>query len=225
MNMKELPRWIDLSCVQTVGMKEDLERMVYLAKKYEFICCFSMPCYTEWLVDKLKDAPKTVVGGAVGFPSGADLTESKVLAAVRQREMGCGELDMVINVSALKNREYDLVKNDIRQVKEAAQDLPLKVILEVAYLEDYEICKGAELAVECGANYVKTGTGWANKPTVVDHIRLIKDTIGTSAKIKAAGGVRDLNTLLAMIDAGCTRFGIGLKSAENIMREAGIFEE
>ena len=225
MNMKELPRWIDLSCVQTVGMKEDLERMVYLAKKYEFICCFSMPCYTEWLVDKLKDAPKTVVGGAVGFPSGADLTESKVLAAVRQREMGCGELDMVINVSALKNREYDLVKNDIRQVKEAAQDLPLKVILEVAYLEDYEICKGAELAVECGANYVKTGTGWANKPTVVDHIRLIKDTIGTSAKIKAAGGVRDLNTLLAMIDAGYTRFGIGLKSAENIMREAGIFEE
>lgn len=225
MNLKELPRRIDLSCVQTVGMKEDLERMVFLAKKYEFVCCFSMPCYTQWLIGKLKDAPKTIVGGAVGFPSGADLTESKVLAAVRQREMGCGELDMVINVSALKNKEYGFVKEDIRRVKEAAEKLPLKVILEVAYLTDYEICKGAELAVECGADYVKTGTGWANKPTLVEHIHLIRNTIGNAAKIKAAGGVRDLDTVLAMIDAGCARFGIGLKSAENIMREAGIFEQ
>ena len=102
---------------------------------------------------------------------------------------------------------------------EAANGLPVKSILEVAYLTDDEIRRGAELAVEAGVTYVKTGTGWAGRPTTVEHIRLIKSVVGDNALVKAAGGVRSLDTLLDMVDAGCSRFGIGLRSVVNIMGE------
>ena len=91
--------------------------------------------------------------------------------------------------------------------------------MEVAYLTDDEIRQASEAAVRAGVSYVKTGTGWAGKPTTVDTIRLIKSTIGDAAKIKAAGGVRTLDTMLEMIDAGCDRFGIGLRSIMSIMKE------
>ena len=224
MELKQLPRMIDLSCVRAQSTVEEMERMVSLAKRYGFICCFAMPYYTAWLIEQLRDTPDTIVGGTVGFPHGNELTELKVLSAVRQKELGCGEIDMVQNITALKNCDYTEVGADIAAVKAAVGDTPLKVILEVSYLTDYEICKGAELAVANGAAFVKTGTGWGNKPTTVEHIRLIRDTIGTSAAIKAAGGVRDLDTVLQMIDAGCSRFGIGVGSAMHILEEAGLAE-
>lgn len=222
MDIKNLPGMIDLSCVKTESTFDELNTMVAMARKYRTICCFAMPCYTQWLIDQLKDEKDIIVGGAVGFPSGADLTEIKVTTARRFVELGCGELDMVINVSALKSGHYDLVENDIRQVFDCSNGLPLKVILEVAYLTDYEIQKGSELAVKNGTSYVKTGTGWACKPTTIDHIRLIHSTIGDSAKIKAAGGVRTLDDIKHMIDAGCSRFGIGIRSAQHIFDEAGL---
>ncbi len=225
MDLKTLPRMIDLSCVKTNSSFEEMYKMIDLAKKYKFICCFSMPYYTEWLIDQLKDAPDTIVGGAVGFPHGNDLTAIKVQSALIQKNLGCKEIDMVQNVTALKNKDYDQVAADIAAVKAAIGDTPLKVIQEVAYLTDYEICKGAEIAVKSGAAFVKTGTGWADKPTTVHHINLIHDTIGDSAKIKAAGGVRNLETMLAMIDAGCSRFGIGVNSSVAILQEAGIWED
>lgn len=223
MDIQNLPRMIDLSCVKTDITMNDLERMVALAKKYRFICCFAMPCYTQWLIEQLKNENDILVGGAVGFPSGADLTSAKVLTAREQSDMGCHELDMVINVSALKNKDYAMVRDDIRAVREIADKKPLKVILEVTTLTDYEICKGSELAVENGATYVKTGTGWCQKPTTVEHIRLIRSTIGTSAKIKAAGGVRTLQQIEEMVEAGCSRFGIGIASTENILKEAKLW--
>ena len=222
MNIKELPRMIDLSCVKTEITQAELDKMLSMARKYGFICCFAMPCYTKWLVEQLKDREDILVGGAVGFPSGADLTEAKVLTAKQQIAFGCDELDMVINVSALKNQHYDMVADDMKQVHEVAQGRPLKVILEVAYLTDYEIQKGAEMAVAAGASFVKTGTGWAPRPTTADHIKLIKNAIGTSARIKAAGGVRTLKDIEEMVEAGCSRFGIGVNSAANILREAGF---
>ena len=225
MDIKTLPRMIDLSCVKAESSIEEMNKMVDLATKYNFVCCFAMPYYTKWLVDKLKDFPETVVGGAVGFPHGNDLTDIKVMSAQIQKNLGCSEIDMVQNITALKNGDYDEVGRDIAAVKKAIGDTPLKVILEVSYLTDDEICRGAEIAVKNGAAFVKTGTGWGNKPTTVDHIKLIRKTIGTDARIKAAGGVRDLETILAMIDAGCSRFGIGVNSSINILREAQIWQE
>ena len=200
---------------------EELIETVELAKKFRFCCCFAMPCYTQWMVDQLKDEPDIVVGGAVGFPSGADTTAIKEATAREFVKMGVDELDMVINVQALKNRDYDLVKDDIRRIRDIAGDRIMKVILEVACLTNDEIQKGAELAVAAGTDFVKTGTGWMASPTTVEHIRLIHDAIGESARIKAAGGVRTLAKMEEMIAAGCSRFGIGVRSTKSILREVG----
>ena len=132
---------------------------------------------------------------------------------------------MVQNITALQHGDYDEVAADIAAVKAAIGDTPLKVILEVAHLNEYEICKASEIAVKSGAAFVKTGTGWCSAPTTVEHIKMIRRTIGESARIKAAGGVRNLNTMLEMIDAGCTRFGIGVNSSVSILKEAGIIPQ
>lgn len=224
MDLKTLPRMIDLSCVKANSSFDEMNKMVDLAKRCNIICCFSMPYYTKWLIEQLKDTPDTLVGGAVGFPHGNELTELKVQSAVIQKNLGCEEIDMVQNITALQHGDYEEVAKDIAAVKAAIGDTPLKVILEVAHLTDYEICKASEIAVANGAAFVKTGTGWCSKPTTVEHIKLIRSTIGTSAQIKAAGGVRDLETLLAMVDAGCSRFGIGVNSSVKILQEAGLLE-
>lgn len=225
MDLRNLPRMIDLSCVKANSSFEEMQQMVEVAKKYKFICCFSMPYYTKWLIEQMKDAPDTFVGGTVGFPHGNELTMLKVEGAKYQKSLGCKEIDMVQNITALKHGDYNEVAADIAAVKAAIGETPLKVILEVSYLTDYEICKACEIAVANGASFVKTGTGWGPKPTTVEHIKLMKSTVGDSAQIKAAGGVRTMETMLEMIDAGCTRFGIGLSSSVNILRQAGVWEE
>lgn len=215
-----LARKIDISAVRTDVTLEELSRLAETARKYKFICAFAMPCFTRRLIELLKDTPEVAVGGVVGFPSGAETTATKVHIANEMKELGCGELDMVINVGALKSGEYGLVRDDIRAVVNAAEGLPVKSILEICYLTDEEIATASKIAVEAGVTYVKTGTGWGPKPTTVDTIRIIRNAIGGAAKIKAAGGVRDLDTLLAMIDAGCDRFGISAGSCIKIMEEA-----
>ncbi len=225
LDKNQLPRLIDLSSVRAECTMDELNQLVALAKKYQFICTYSMPCFIPWMIEQLKDEPNVMVGGTVGFPSGADLTEMKVYNAKLLREAGCGELDMVINVGALRSGMYDFVLNDIRAVVDAAEGLPVKVILEVAHLTDDEIRRGSELVVEAGAAFVKTGTGWCSKPTTVEHIKLIRSTIGDAAKIKAAGGVRDLQTIEAMVEAGCSRFGIGTNSGVKLLKEVGLWED
>ncbi|MPW24663.1 deoxyribose-phosphate aldolase [Alkalibaculum sp. M08DMB] len=219
-DLKQIGRMIDVSAVRTDVTLSEIDQLVEVAKKYNCICTFAMPCFTKYLVDKLIDSPNTMVGGVVGFPSGADTSSIKVLTAKEMIATGCKELDMVINVGALKSGKFNIVKDDIKAVVDAAEGIPVKSILEVGYLTDDEIAKGSEIAVEAGVTFVKTGTGWAPKPTTVETIKLIKSVIGDSTQIKAAGGVRDLDTLLKMIDAGCSRFGIGIRSAITIFQEA-----
>jgi len=134
--------------------------------------------------------------------------------------MGCDELDMVINVGQLKSGNHDTVYQDIRAVVKAAGEVPVKSILEIAYLTDQEIMAGSKIAADAGVTFVKTGTGWADKPTTVRTIELIRQAIGERALIKAAGGVRTLGDLEAMYDAGCGRFGISAASALKILNEA-----
>lgn len=217
--LAKIPRMVDISGVRTDVTITELRQIVAAARHYRFICAFAMPCFTRRLVEMLADEPDILVGAPVGFPSGADTTAVKAATAREMLRAGADELDMVINVGALKSGMYDFVSDDIRAVVDAADGKPTKCILEIAYLTDEEIRRGAELAVKAGVTYVKTGTGWASKPTTVDTIRLIKSTVGDDALIKAAGGVRTLDTMLGMIDAGCARFGIGLRSIISIMKE------
>ena len=217
--LKTIARAVDISGVRTDVTIREIDHIVAACREYHFIFAFAMPCFTPYLKDRLADLPDVMVGGVVGFPSGADSTAIKVQTAKEHLRTGCDELDMVINVGALKSGMYQAVEDDIRAVVEAGEGKPVKSILEIAYLTDDEIKRGAELAVRAGVTYVKTGTGWANKPTTVETIRLIRSAIGRSALIKAAGGVRTLDTMLEMMDAGCSRFGIGLRSIVSIMDE------
>ncbi len=217
--LNTIARRVDISGVRTDVTLGELDQIVLAARHYRFVCAFAMPCFTRRLAQMLSDCPDILVGGTVGFPSGADTTFCKVANAKEQLAAGADELDMVVNVGALKSGLYHDVYEDIHAVVNAAEGKPTKCILEIAYLTDDEIQRGAELAVEAGVKYVKTGTGWAGKPTTVETIRLIKSAIGDSALIKAAGGIRTLDTMLEMIDAGCARFGIGLRSIIAIMKE------
>ncbi len=219
MNLLKIPSMIDISAVRTDATLSELDKIVAAARLHKFLCVFAMPCYTAELVKTLKNDPDILVGGVAGFPSGADTTSIKVATAKEMINVGVDELDMVINVGALKSGRYDAVKEDIKAVVDAAAGMPTKSILEISYLTDDEIKRGALLAVEAGVTFVKTGTGWGPRPTTVEHIKLIANTIGDSAQIKAAGGVRDLETILEMINAGCSRFGIGLSSALKIVDE------
>lgn len=219
-DLTKIGRLIDVSAVRTDVTVTEIDKMIDVAKKYDCICTFAMPSFTGYVIEKLKDTPNTIVGGVVGFPSGADTTSIKVATAKENIALGCSELDMVINVGAMKSGLYDMVRDDIKAVVEAADGIPVKSILEVPYLTDDEIKRASLLAVEAGVTFVKTGTGWPQQHTTVEHVKLIKSVVGNSAFIKAAGGIRDLDTLLQMIEAGCSRFGIGIRSAISIFQEA-----
>lgn len=216
MKLSEIARMIDLSCVQANSSIEEMKEVAEFAIKYNCICTFSLPSHIPLLVDLLKDYPNIKVGGVVGFPAGGSTTSSKVHEAKELLNMGVDELDMVINIAWLKNGQYDLVKNDIKSVVEAGEKTPVKVILECHHLSSDEIVKACELAVEAGVYFVKTGTGWALTGATLDNVKLMKDTVGDRCEIKAAGGVRDLETLLAMKQLGTTRFGIGIRTAKAI---------
>ena len=219
LSLKEVPRYIDISAVRTDVTYDEVRKIAHYARKYNFICAFVMPCFTPMLKKELADCPTVKVGGVVGFPSGADTTSVKLQAAREAVAWGCDEIDMVINVGALMSGDVDLVRNEVKAVKEVVGDTPLKAILEVSCLTDEEIKAGAKAAMEGGVTFVKSGTGWKNA-TTLKHIQLMKEAVGDKCLIKAAGGVRDLATMEAMVDAGCTRFGISLKSALNILKEA-----
>ena len=198
-------RMVDVSTVRTDIVMDEVDEMIDTVIKYNCICAAPMPWVTKYTVDKLKDYPDIVTTGVVSFPSGAATTTNKIIEAKENIKMGCQELDMVSNVSALKSGKYDYFIDDIKAVVDAADGVPVKAIIEICYLTDDEIRKASELAVKAGVTYVKTGTGWGSKPTTVDTVKIIKETIGDSALIKAAGGVKDLDTLVQMIEAGCNK--------------------
>ncbi|ADY57577.1 Deoxyribose-phosphate aldolase [Syntrophobotulus glycolicus DSM 8271] len=220
LSVSDLPRIIDISCVKSHHRLEEIDKMIAAAKTHQFICIFALPSFTAYLIEQLKDEPEIMVGGTVGFPSGCDTTAAKVFQAKELLNMGCDELDMVINISQLKSQNDEFVFRDIKAVTDVAEGKPVKAILEVTLLTDEEIVRASKIAMEAGVSFIKTSTGWLPEPTTVRHIKLIKAAIQNKTKIKAAGGIRDLSILLEMMEAGCSRFGIGLSSAIKIMEKA-----
>ena len=217
MTSGEIAKMMDLSCVQANSTLDEIRIAAETAKKYNCICVFALPSHTPFLINELQDRPDILVGGTVGFPDGAATTASKVQEARELIAMGVNELDMVLNIAWLKAREYNLVANEIKRIIKTAEEIPVKVILECHYLTDEEIVKACEICVECGANFVKTGTGWAPTGATLENIKLMADTVGERCKVKAAGGVRDRETLLAMHKLGATRFGVGVRTATAIL--------
>lgn len=218
-NLDNIGNFIDVSSVKTDCTMQEVDQMIDIVVKNNCICASPMPWATEYTIKKLAPLSSAVTTGVVSFPSGAENTKIKVEMAKELISLGCRELDMVINVAALLSEQYDFVRDDVKAVVDAAKDVPVKTILEVCYLNPDQIARASTLCAEAGAAYIKTGTGWGPTPTTAEHIRLIRKTIGNAAKIKAAGGVRSLDILIDMYAEGCDRFGIGVRTANNIFQE------
>jgi len=221
MNLKpyEAARMIDVSVLKTTSTEIDIQMLVDSAKKYHFICAFSLSCYLPTLVKELKGSD-TLVGAPIGFPSGAEMSEIKAFQAKTLYDIGCDEFDMVLNVGWLKSGEFDKVEKDIRAVHDVISGKPLKVIVEAMYLTDKELVDACSIVVNSGADYIKTGTGWAEKPTEFSHIETMVKAVKGKIKIKAAGGIKDYDTLCRMHDMGVSRFGVGVNSGISIVEEA-----
>ena len=226
LSAEQLAAMLDVSAVQAQSSLEDVKETAAVAKKFNCICAFSLPSFTPVLAEELKEdgRRKVLLGGVVGFPSGGDSTASKVAQAKELVALGCDEIDMVMNVGLALSGQWDRVGADIAAVKQAIGSVPLKVILECGYLNDDQIAQAAITAADAGADWVKSGTGWTEKKTSVHTIEVMKQAVGDRCLVKAAGGVRDLDTLLAMYDVGARRFGIGVRTARAILEAAAAQE-
>jgi len=225
LTVQTLARMMDLSAVRAEVDEAEVRQLAEAARRYHCVCAFVLPCYLPELKALLVGAPDVGIGGVVGFPSGAHSTNVKVAEARQQLAEGATELDMVINVGMLRSGRDRYVEDDIRAVVEAAERVPVKVILEAHHLSDEQIVQGSRLAVRAGAAFVKTGTGWAPTGATLHNVRLIKSAVGDAARVKAAGGVRDLATVIEMIRLGVSRFGVGLATGTKLLEQCAAAPE
>ncbi len=207
---REIARYIDHTVLGPATTPEDVERVCNEAKLYGFYAVCIPPTYVKLARELLRDA-EVKVCTVVGFPHGQHVPEVKAFEAKTAVDCGADEVDMVINVAALKAGNYAEVLRDIRTVREEIDKAPhrvvLKVILECALLSDEEKVAGAILAKAAGADFVKTSTGFGPGGATVEDVALLRRTVGEGMGVKAAGGIRDYETALRMIEAGATRIG------------------
>lgn len=172
---------------------------------------FAAVCVNPYYVSKCKEILKdsqVKIATVVGFPLGANTKEVKAFETKNAINNGAQEIDMVINIGALKDGDYHVVREDIEAVVEAAKDKAIvKVIIETSLLTEEEKIKACELSKEAGADFVKTSTGFSTGGATVEDVRLMKSIVGDELEVKASGGVRDLDTAKKMIEAGATRLG------------------
>jgi deoxyribose-phosphate aldolase len=195
-----------------------IENLCNEAKKYNFYAVCINPYYVKLAKNILRNS-NVKIATVIGFPLGANTGKIKALEAEESIKDGADELDMVINIAALKNKDYDKVKEDIEEVvKKAKGNALVKVIIETCLLTEDEKVRACNLSLEAGANFVKTSTGFNGKGATVEDIRLIKSVVGDKMKIKASGGIRDYETAIKMIEAGANR--IGASSSVKIVQDS-----
>lgn len=210
---------IDISAVQAFHSEADVRELARIATGHGFVAAHVLPHFVPLLRSLVPAGSATLVGGPVGFPSGAHTTRTKLAEAAGLVADGAEELDMMINVGRLRSGDLGYVATEIRAVAEAIAPVPLKVILEIAYLTDDEIRRAADIVAESGAAFVKTGTGWTAGGTTVEKMRLIADAVAGRVAIKASGGIRSLDTIRDMLALGVTRFGINTTVAVDLVRQ------
>ncbi|XUD11247.1 deoxyribose-phosphate aldolase [Enterococcus sp. AZ170] len=198
---------IDHTILKADAKEEDVLRIIEEAKKYEFFSVCINPCWVALAKEHLAGT-SVAVCTVIGFPLGANTSEVKAYEATDAINNGATEVDMVINVGALKSKQYKKVLKDIQAVVDAAKGQALvKVIIETALLTDEEKIKVCELAKEVGADFVKTSTGFSTGGATVADVKLMRETVGPDMGVKASGGIHNEAQAKAMIDAGATRIG------------------
>lgn len=221
-NWQAVAPYIDHSLLGPATTRDQVIRLCKEAAHYGFPAVFVHPSYVALAASALRGT-RVLAGTPIGFSMGATLTTVKRFEALEVLRLGAGELDMVMNLAAMKSGHDSLVELDIRSIVEIAHaaGARLKVILETALLTREEKSRACELSVSAGADFVKTSTGLIGGATVED-VRLMRSVVGDRAKVKASGGVRTVADLVAMVAAGADR--IGTSSGLNIMRELGAPE-
>lgn len=203
----EINRMIDHTLLKADATKEDVMKIIEEAKKYRFYSVCINPTWVTLAANELQGEPVAVCT-VIGFPLGANTTETKVFEATNAITNGAAEVDMVINIGELKGGNYEKVQKDIEAVVAAAKDKALvKVIIETSLLTNEEKVKACELAKAAGADFVKTSTGFSTGGATVEDVRLMRETVGPEMGVKASGGIHNAKEAEAMIEAGATRLG------------------
>ncbi|MDM5334571.1 deoxyribose-phosphate aldolase [Ureibacillus composti] len=203
---KEYASMIDHTLLKADATRSQIEKLCSEASEFEFASVCVNPTWVKYSAELLKDS-KVKVCTVIGFPLGASTSEVKAFETKNAIANGAEEIDMVINIGALKNQEFDLVREDIKQVVDAANGTLVKVIIETCLLSDEEKVKACELSVEAGADFVKTSTGFSTGGATAEDVALMRKTVGPTVGVKASGGVRNLQDMQKMIEAGATRIG------------------
>jgi len=202
----ELARIIDHTQVKAYATQVDIAELCDEAARLGLFAVTVNPVWVAYCAKRLADTG-VLINATVGFPLGANTAVIKVAETEEAVGNGAREIDMVINVGALKSGAHDYIAKEIRAITRAAGDAPVKVILETAYLSQDEKLVVCRLAEENGAAFVKTSTGFAPSGATIGDVRLMRDAVGDRLGVKAAGGIRSLRDARAMIDAGATRLG------------------
>lgn len=202
----KLNKYIDHTLLKPDASQEQIETLIEEAKKYDFASVCVNPTWVNFAAQALK-ATDVKVCTVIGFPLGANTPELKAFETSDAIQNGANEVDMVINIGALKSRNFDLVERDIRAVVEAAKGTLVKVIIETCLLTDDEKVKACQIAQKAGADFVKTSTGFSTGGATVADVALMRKTVGPDMGVKASGGARSYEDALAFIKAGATRIG------------------
>ncbi len=216
-NLKEIALFIDHTSLKPTDTPTKIEKLVNEAFQWNFKAVCVNPSYVS-LAARLLKGTNVDVATVIGFPLGANKTETKVFETKKAIEDGATEIDMVINIGQLLSANYSYIEEEISRVVQASDGKLVKVIIETCYLTNEEIAKVSKIAISAGADFVKTSTGFGTAGAKIEHIRLIRKTIGSEGKIKASGGIRSFVDLKKMIEAGADR--IGTSSGVKIMEEA-----
>lgn len=225
---RDMAKMIDHTLLKSTATVEDIKNLCEEALEYEFASVCVNPIFVP-LANKLLVDSSVKVATVVGFPLGANTSETKAFETRNAIKNGSQEIDMVINMGAFKSGAYDLVQADIKAVVDATKtagvssDIIVKVILETCYLSDDEIVQACKIAKDAGADFVKTSTGFGTAGATVEDVSLMRKTVGREIGVKASGGIKNYDIALDMLDAGANR--IGASSGVAIVTGLGTAEE
>jgi deoxyribose-phosphate aldolase len=215
--MMNIARMIDHTLLKADATKDQIEKLCSEAREYQFASVCVNPVWVKEAAQALKGSTVEVCT-VIGFPLGATTTETKAFEAKNAIENGATEVDMVINIGALKNNDLMTVEEDIRAVVQAAKGKAItKVIIEACLLTENQKVSACQLAVKAGAEFVKTSTGFSTGGAKVEDVALMRSTVGPEIGVKASGGIRSLTDMEKMIEAGATR--VGASAGVQIMKE------
>lgn len=202
----QLNQYIDHTNLKATATPQDIKNICLEAKEHKFYAVCVNGCYVGLAISMLKDS-EVKVAAVIGFPLGAMSTEAKIAEAKDCVNNGADEIDMVINLGLLKAEHYKAVEDEISAIKKAIGNTVLKVIIETCYLTDDEKSVACKAALNAGADFVKTSTGFGTGGATLEDVKLMKEVVGTRMQIKASGGIKDRKTAMEYIELGVSRLG------------------